>query len=213
MPIEKWQDYIGDPEFEKQCIVLLKRAAEKMLEKCPIKYRVVRFLKCFDPQAIAASFSISVKMSKKLLNCLIDAKRVREIDADNLKCVYEEFLTNTVGGNPQTILKFKNYDKLKDERIDLLLAYLVKDISAYVKLWQLVKCLLVFSHGQARVKRGFNVNKLMQLNFKERSVGALRIINDQIKKCGKKLSLFIKVSNRSNRKLKRPKKEKMQIKM
>ena len=179
-------------EFEKQCKLFLLRATEKMLEKCPLKYRIVRCLKCLNPQQIAASLTQSVKLFEKLLHCLIDANRVKEADADNLKREYQLFLTNAVHGHPQTLLKFKNYDKLTDERIDSLLATMMKDIPAYAKLWELVKCLLVLSHGQAGVERGFSVNKeLMQFNFKERSIVALRVIDDQIKKCGGVLNMEI----------------------
>ena len=109
----------------------------------------------------------TVKLFGWLFNCLIDAKRVKDTDANKLKREYQHFVTEIVHGNPQTLLKFKNYDKVKSERIDSLLASLLEE-SSYRKLWKLVKCLLVLSHGQASVERGFSVNKeVMQHSFKE----------------------------------------------
>ena len=52
---------------------------------------------------------------------------------------------------------YVKYDKVKDERIDLFLAAYWKE-SPYKKLCELVKCLLVLSHGQAGVERGVSVN-------------------------------------------------------
>ncbi|KXJ11540.1 hypothetical protein AC249_AIPGENE5481 [Exaiptasia diaphana] len=84
------------------------------------------------------------------------------------------------------------YDKVKDERIDSLLASLLKGKSHFFKLWQLVQCLIVLSHGQAGVERGFSINsELMQCNFKEKSVIAMRTIYDHIKKCGGVLNVKI----------------------
>lgn len=171
-------------EFRIQCKTFLVKSVEKMLDKCPLKYLLVRCMRCLDPCVMAESVTVSVKLFGRVLNCLIDAKRVKDMDADRLKREYQQFLTETVHGNPQTLLKFKNYDKIKDERVDSLLASLLKE-SNFRKLWELVKCLLVLSHGQASVERGFSVNKeMMQQNFKERSVTAQRIIYDHIKKCG-----------------------------
>ena len=68
----------------------------------------------------------------------------------------------------------------------------MKGNPAYARLWEHVKCLLVLSHGQAAVERGFSVNKeTMQFNFKERSVVALRVINDHIRKSGGVLNMEI----------------------
>jgi hypothetical protein len=134
---------------------------------------------------------VSVKLFERLLNCLIDAKRVKNMDADNLKREYQQFVTDIIHGNPQTLLQFTNYDKVKDERVDSLLASLLKD-SGFRKLWELVQCLLVLSHGQASIEIGFSVNKeMMQYNFKETSVTAQRTIYDHIKKCGGVLNVNI----------------------
>ena len=101
------------------------------------------------------------------------------------------FITEVVHSNAVTLLLFQKYDKVKDERIDLFLAAYLKE-SPYKKLWELVKCLLVLSHGQAGVERGVSVNsEIMTYNFKERSVVALRVIYDHIQPSGGVLNVKI----------------------
>ena len=52
-------------------------------------------------------------------------------------------------------------------------------------MWDLVKCILLLSHGQAGVECGFNINsELMEYNFTQKSVVALRNIYDHIQTCG-----------------------------
>ena len=58
----------------------------------------------------------------------------------------------------------------------------------YSELWQLVKCVMLISHGNADPERGFSINKHM-LNIHGYSLGedtiiAVRIVKDYIIKCG-----------------------------
>ena len=178
-------------EFEINCKAFLTRTTEKLLEKSPLKFPVVRHLRCLNPQIMAGPLEFSAKLFERLLGCLIDAKRVREVDADLLKKEYSSFITEVVHSNAATLLLFQKYDKVKDERIDLFLAAYLKE-SPYKKLWELVKCLLVLSHGQAGVERGVSVNsEIMAYNFKERSFVALRVIYDHIQRSGGVLNVKI----------------------
>ena len=74
--------------------------------------------------------------------------------------------------------------------VSILASYLKE--SPYKKLWELVKCLLVLSHGQAGVERGVSVNsEIMAYNFKEKSVVAVRVIYDHIQRSGGILNVKI----------------------
>lgn len=133
---------------------------------------------------MAGPINISVKLFERLLGILLDAKRVRETEVDFLKKEYASFLGDDVHGNPKTLHEFEEYDKVSSERVDCFLATYLK-ASKYQKLWDLVKCLLVLSHGQAGVERGFSINsEIMEYNFKQKSVVALRNIYDHIQTCG-----------------------------
>ena len=140
-------------QFMAECKEFLIRSTKKLLQKCPLKYKIIRCLRCLDPRIMAVESS--VKLFGRLLNCLIDAKRVKEMDADGLKREYQQFVTETIHGSPRTLLQFKNYDKVNGERLDSLLAGVLKDNSRLEQLWELLKSLLVLSHGQAG---GFSIN-------------------------------------------------------
>ena len=132
---------------------------------------------------MAGPISNSVKLFQRLLSGLLDATRVKETEVDLLKKEYTSFVSDDVHGNPRALQEFKEYDKVSSERVDCFLATYLKD-SKYQKLWDLFKCLLVLSHGQAGVERGLSINsEIMEYNFKEKSVVALRNIYDHIQTC------------------------------
>ena len=128
---------------------------------------------------MAGPINISVKLFERLLSILLGAKRVRETEVGFLKKEYASFLADDVHGNPKTLHEFEEYDKVSSERVDCFLAtYLIA--SKYQKL-----CLLVLSHGQDGVERGFSINsEIMEYNFKQKSVVALRNIYDHIQTSG-----------------------------
>lgn len=179
-------------EFLMNCKAFMVRSTEKLLEKSPLKYPIVRAVRCLDPQIISGPAPRSVKMFERLLHCLIDSKRVSAMESDNLKREYEKFVQDKVHGNPELLTKFKHYDKAKDQRIDELLAEQMSEDSNFKRLWALLKCVLVLSHGQAGVERGFSVNsQIMDHNLKEKSIVAQRTIHDHIKTCGGVLKVQI----------------------
>ena len=56
---------------------------------------------------------------------------------------------------------------------------------SYKKLLQVVKLLLVLSHGQASVERGFSVNKETSAdNISQRTLVAKRVVYDHINAIG-----------------------------
>ena len=86
-------------QFQLDCKVFLTRTSEKLLEKCPLKFPMVRFLRCLDPQVMAGPISISVKLFEGLLSILLDAKRVKKAEVDFLKKEYASFVADDVHGN------------------------------------------------------------------------------------------------------------------
>jgi len=51
-----------------------------------------------------------------------------------------------------------NFDQVKS-RVDILMNETMAGKDMYSKLWNVVRMLLVLSHGQATVERGFSINK------------------------------------------------------
>ena len=54
--------------------------------------------------------------------------------------------------------RFVNFDSVKS-RVDILIHETVAGKDMYSKLWNVVRMLLVLSHGQAAVERGCSINK------------------------------------------------------
>ena len=55
----------------------------------------------------------------------------------------------------------------------------------YGKLWEVLKKLLLLSHGQAAVERGFSINKeISDTNMQTKTLISRRIVKDHIKKVG-----------------------------
>lgn len=72
---------------------------------------------------------------------------------------------------------FKNFEPFK-MRID---TFLYTHMKKYGKLWLVCKNLLLLSHGQATVERGFSINKeVMQDNQHQETLVAQRIVCDAI---------------------------------
>ena len=89
-------------KFQLDCQAFRTRTGDKLLEKCPLKLPVVRFLTCLDPQVMAGPISISVKLFERPLSILLDAKRVKETEVDFLKKEYASFVAD----------EFEEYDKV-----------------------------------------------------------------------------------------------------
>jgi hypothetical protein len=78
----------------------------------------------------------------------------------------------------------QKYDPEK-VRLDDFFVETVKVSKSSPKLWKVIEILLVLSHGQATVERGFSVNKKIEIeNLKEKSYVAQRLICDFVNSFG-----------------------------
>lgn len=81
-------------------------------------------------------------------------------------------------------VKFREFDP-KTARVDTLLYETMGTKPSLSRVWNVVKILLVLSHGQASIERGFSVNKeLIVENQRERSLVAQRLIVDHVRSVG-----------------------------
>ena len=111
---------------------------------------------------------------------MVDLNQVQEQDCDSITREYRTFLDEVVASNHSTFKEFR----CDDERLDTFLSVYLKS-DAFNKLWPVCKKLLILSHGQATVERGFSINsQLIVENLKEESVVAQRIVYDAIAAAG-----------------------------
>lgn len=93
---------------------------------------------------------------------------------------YQMFMEIVVSGNSS----FTTF-RPGSERLDTLLSRHLKGKEQYAALWQVVQDLLLLSHGQASVERGFSVNKQTEDdNLAERSLIARRLVCDYVSSVG-----------------------------
>lgn len=68
---------------------------------------------------------------------------------------------------------------------------LLREKKKYSNIWSVVRLVLVLSHGQASVERGFSVNEDMLVpNLKKETLIGLRIVYDTVKSLNIKVSEF-----------------------
>jgi hypothetical protein len=121
-----------------------------------------------------------IKM-KRLLEILIKLKRVEDSDADVILASFNDFLRSVVAGQEMSS-RFKEFQhQVVDHRVDTLLYETMGQNKRFEKLWKVVRQLLLVSHGQASVERGFSLNRQIEKdNMSEGMHVALRHIIDHL---------------------------------
>ena len=108
---------------------------------------------------------------RRMLHTLVEAKHVDESVCNDILREFSEFCDSAA-----LQANFLEFDP-KTDRVDTLLYETMGSKPSFSRVWDVVKVLLVLSHGQASVERGFSINKEMIVeNQKEMSLVAQRLI-------------------------------------
>lgn len=138
-------------------------------------------MSCLDPSPMASEKEACVTKMKRILEVLVEAHRLKSAECD--KVIYQsgQFLDYC-----SVESDFEHFDPSKPtSRVYKLFYEHMAGNKQPVQVWSVVKLLLLMSHGQATVERGFSVNKEVAVeNLKERSFIAQRIIRDHIESVG-----------------------------
>jgi hypothetical protein len=162
-------------DFRITCRKCLQAVVNHILEKTPLKYRLVRNLSCLDPCKMART-QLSVNRFKRVMGCMCAANRVREADVDEIVDEFTNFVQSF--GTRPTCVNFKM-------REDHLETWYYENMNRNTKVWEVVKVLLLLSHGQAAVERGFSVNKNVSVHsLTEQHLIDLRVIKDHLNSIG-----------------------------
>jgi len=112
---------------------------------------------------------------------LIEVNRVSSNDADDIIQQYSDLIQQ---GSISEASQFSGFDQAAC-RVDKFFYDRMANSPPYAKLWTVVKIILLLSHGQATVERGFSVNKEVEsYNLKEDTFSARRIICDHVNAVG-----------------------------
>ena len=146
-------------EFQMECKEFLVNVVSKLAAKAPIQYSLMRNVTCLDPKKMLDNHDDLVAKFKRVLTTLHGAKNVLEPECDTLLVLYRQFIEEVPLTCPS---EFKNFDPKSDSRVDSFLYHHMGQNISYRSLWKVVADLLLLSHGQASVERGFSVNKQIE---------------------------------------------------
>ena len=168
-------------EFRLDCTKCLQTLMGKLQDKSPLNYSIVRNLSCLDPSEMAKDEDLSVSKLKKVLNTLVETNHIREDICDDVIKQYQKFVCDIVTSRKVEFAEFN----CTESRLDTLFHKTMNKNKEYDKLWMVVSMLLLLSHGNASVERGFSVNRNIEIeNLGEKSYVAQRLICDHLKAVG-----------------------------
>ena len=81
-------------------------------------------------------------------------------ECDIVENQYTNFLDMKVASERST---FRDKPYIEEDGIDRFFHQRLANVGEYKNLWAVVKVVLLLSHGQASVERGFSVNKQVQV--------------------------------------------------
>ena len=165
-------------ECQNECQVFLQSLTVKLLERCPLQYPVVRNIVCLDPKYMAAHPDQAMDKMRQLLEKLMNLKQRSADDCDTILRQYKTFIRE-VGRHARE--EFSAFNNVEDELDTFLFTHLGKK-PRFEELWSLVKLLLMLSHGQSQVQRGFSINKdITSTNMGAETLIAFCRVHDGIK--------------------------------
>ncbi|KAK8788935.1 hypothetical protein V5799_021289 [Amblyomma americanum] len=168
--------------FRMECKQFLISTTKKILQKSPLTYHLVRSLSSLDPRQMTSKPDECLGGLRKVLDALIAVRRLGEHERDSVLGEYTELLQEKKHN-------LRQFDKHSFSLDEFYLELLKVD---YKHLWKVVRLLLVLSHGQATVERGFSVNRQVSVeNLKEISYVSQRIVYDAVSKAGGILNIVI----------------------
>lgn len=172
--------------FKNECRTIMKEFVILISEKSPLKYSLVKGLSCFNPSNTlkkqVAEKRLSTVLQKFVSNNIIPAIKAEKVDREFKKIIAFE----------STQEKLKSYKK-DETRLDHLWISILKlhGIENYPNLLFLIKIVMMLSHGNAALERGFSINKeCLVENQSERSLVAQRLIFDAISATNSPLEEF-----------------------
>ena len=176
---DKKQFFIHAFESIKAFLVKIKESS--------VNHRFTKNLACIDPEILLRDDQKQkVKgMFDQVLVCLVEVSLLEEDIAD---LAADEFVTlQEECQDSQDFKKFK-----EEDRLDELYYTFLHGKKKYAHLWPIIGRLLVLSHGQATVERGFSINKqIMEHNQSEGALAARRTIKDHLDHIGGSLNVII----------------------
>ena len=104
----------------------------KLLERCPLKYSLVRYLAALTPRKLVSGSTDSGGKFDKILQALMNANWRTSEQCDELLSQYKGFCVDM---RQQHVEEFKAFSPDKDNRLDTFLCKYMKG-TTYEKFWK-----------------------------------------------------------------------------
>ena len=96
-----------------------------------------------------------------MLQLLAQKGKLTFEECDIVKNQYTSFLDMKVASERSAFAEYNPY--IDEDKIEKFFHQRLASVGEYKNLWAMVKVVLLLSHGQATVQRGFSVNKQVQV--------------------------------------------------
>lgn len=163
-------------KFKQNARDFLVKLIQKLRERSPLKYKFTLYISCLSPTQIAvANTDFLTNQFNRLCLALVEHRWISSTCSDRAESSYKKFIKSNV-----VLEKMKSFTS--DIRLDTLYMEL---LTSHIELREIVKIVLIISHGNARVEAGFSVNKdALSENMTEDALVAHRIVYDAVQREG-----------------------------
>lgn len=144
-------------EFYQECIVFLQHLTEKLLERGPLKYDtvLVRSMDTINPKFIASHPEKSHEKMEIILKKLLNTKWLSPGRCDDVLQEFKSWVREMELHHSDALSSFDS----KNDRLDDFFYCHIGSKTNFKTLWFTIKLLLILSHGQSSVEKGFSTNK------------------------------------------------------
>ena len=165
--------------FRKNVQDFVIRLLEKIIELGPLKYRFTRSMSSLSPLDITLNkTSLSRERFEQLCQELHEDNWVTSIEGERAEKQYKELINN-----PDFNMEAKKFN-INEDRLDTFYSRIL-DSPSTVDLENIVRLVMIISHGNARVESGFSVNDDILLpNMLEETIVSQRIVYEGVQKAG-----------------------------
>jgi len=167
-------------EFRMETRAFLQAVMKQLLLKSALKYSLTKNISSLDPRLMddAAKREANKTHFHGVIAKLTETGRFPESDADEAVKQYVDFIDIVA---VKCHAEFATFDTNTGRVESLLHSHMAAPSSSYLKLWGVVKQILLLSHGQASVERGFSINRQVEVeNILGETVTARQIVCDTV---------------------------------
>lgn len=162
--------------FRKDIRSCFQHFTVKIQERSPLKYPLTKALSFLNPTNISSNEETACENMTQALDIMIQSNVISPAKADKADKEYREIIS-------KTHFKFEcsNYSR-KECRLD---KFWMTEVKSAENIREVVQKVLLLSHGNATLERGFSINKeILVENLKEESLVAQRMIFDAVTNAG-----------------------------